>query len=135
MLGYIQADGVYTPWRAHKRQGRAGGCRLCGHVKADWSHLRSSCGQDARPQWCPQSLWLTGTVGREFAPQPRSLEMDGDSGWAAGPVVDGDLEAGTDGSCQDLGWGDRVGWGVVYATARGYVTLSGPVPGDHQTAQ
>jgi len=135
LLGYLQADGVYTPWRAHNRQGRTGACRLCGHSRADWSHLRGQCGRERRPEWCPVSLWLTGNVGNDFGPAPRSLEMEEAGGWADGPVVSGDLEAGTDGSCQDLGWGDRAGWGVVFATARGAVTLSGPVPGDCQIAQ
>jgi len=96
MLAYVQADGVYTPWRAHNRHGRAGHCRLCGHGKADWGHLRGRCGRVVRPEWCPPSLWLTGSVGKDFAPQPRSLEMDGEEGWAVGPVVGGLLEAATE---------------------------------------
>ena len=61
--------------------------------------------------------------------------MELDSSGAVGPAVRGFLEVATDGSCLDPGWGDRAGWGVVYATAGGLVTLAGPVPGAHQTAQ
>ena len=43
--GIVQADGVFTPWRAHQRDQARADCQTCGGEVADWTHLLWDCGE------------------------------------------------------------------------------------------
>ena len=51
------------------------------------------------------------------------------------PVVSGSWEVAMDGSCGDLGCGDRAGWAAVFRREGRQVVLAGLVPGRRQTPQ
>ena len=42
----IQADGIFTPWRAHQRNGTDPKCPKCGNEIADAEHLPRVCGKN-----------------------------------------------------------------------------------------
>ncbi len=99
----LQADGVFTPGRAHQRDQARPECEMCGHTTADFRHLfwecKENCNGRHNAEWRrlkghydaaegkPRCLWTLGIVPKGWLPQVHSLQMqdlaEGDNGQGA----------------------------------------------------
>ena len=52
----IQADGIFTPWRAYQRRGTIPNCGYCGNEQCDLEHLLWEC-QETQLDKTPQFEW------------------------------------------------------------------------------
>ena len=112
----VQADGVFTPWRAHQRDQARPECPACGHAAADWKRLRWECTEvtegcsrsfrgllQAYSQYGgqPRCLWLLGIVPNGWLPDTSSRDMQEREDWQS-TIRPGERETMwvfTDGGC------------------------------------
>ena len=147
----IQADGIFTPWRAHQACGADPTCSRCGHPVADFAHLMWECPVTVKEggpalkhlfdsyqghKGEPKCLWNTGHVPLGFLSWPVSHQM-GDSWRGPGETHhrhQKDHEVFTDGGCRHGNSGMRAGFGVYWGEGHPLNTHQA-LPGAIQTAQ
>ena len=127
----IQADGIFTPWRAYQRRGTLPNCGYCGHEQCDFEHLLWECKEthlDKTPQfeWLKKErgnapdqkcLWNTGNVGKGFLQYPQSKQMQSKEQYDRPGVITQDNQVTTvftDGGCVKVMGGNRAGYGIYW---------------------